>query len=109
MNATSMSTAQPHQKSMGNRHIVDQLSDIRAQIKELKKDEAACVSKISQQMGDGDSLGGDQFIARQIISTRKGSVDTARLAADGIDVDAYRKPETIAYSLRLEARVREVA
>ena len=105
MNATSMSNARPQ----GNRHVVDQLSDIRAQIKELKKDEAACVSEISEQMGDGDSLGGDQFIARQIISTRKGTVDTARLEADGIDIDAYRKPETVAYSIRLEARVREVA
>jgi len=93
---------------VSNRHIVDQLADIRAQIKELKKDEAACVSQISEQMGDSDSLGGDQFIARQIISTRKGTVDTARLEADGIDIDAYRKPETVAYSIRLQARVQEV-
>jgi len=94
--------------SVSNRHVVDRLADIRAAIKALKKDEAICVSQISEQMGDGDSLGGDQYIARQIISTRKGSIDTGRLEADGIDVDVYRKPETVVYSLRLEARVQEV-
>jgi len=94
--------------SVSNRHIVDQLADIRAQIKELKKDEAACISQISEQMGDSDSLGGDQFIAHQIIYTRKGTIDTARLEAAGIDVDAYRNPEKVTYSIRTQARVQEV-
>jgi len=98
MNATNVS----------NRHVVDTLADIRATIKALKKDESDCVSEISEKMGDGDSLGGDQHIARQIISTRKGSIDTSRLAKDGIDVDAYRKPETVVYSIRLEVREQEV-
>ncbi len=92
-----------------NRHVVDQLADTREQIKELRKAEAACVSQISELMGDNDSLGGNQYIAKQKMHTRKGSVDIVRMEADGIDVDAYRKPDTVVFQIRTEERAVEVA
>lgn len=91
-----------------NTHAVDQLADIRAQIKILKRQETQLVEEISEMMGDADSLGGGLWIARQTITTRKGSIDTKALEAAGIDVDRFRKPETTVFSIRLEEREREV-
>lgn len=95
----------------GNRHIVDRLADVRAQIKELGTVEDELKSRISAEMGSRDSLGGDEFIAFQTLTTRKGSLDEARIcAALGVDnLDAYRKPDVAVHSLKVERRVAEVA
>lgn len=95
----------------GNRHIVDRLADVRAHIKELEAVEGELKSRISAEMGMRDSLGGDEFIAIQTLSTRKGSIDEKRIcAALKVDnLDAYRKAETIVHSLKVERRVAEVA
>lgn len=92
-----------------NRHSVDQLADVRAKIKALKDDEKALVTEISKAMGADDSLGGDQYIARQAIINRKGSLDTKAMEAAGIDVERYRKPSTVVYQIRVEEREREAA
>lgn len=92
-----------------NRHIVDQLADVRAQIKELSAVESELKAKVSSQMGDADSLGGDEHIASQSLSTRRGAIDDKRMKADGIDVDAYRKPDTTVLTIRIERRVSEAA
>lgn len=87
-----------------NRHCVDQLADIRAKIKELKEQEKEIASEVSIQMGKYTSLGGDEWIAKQSVHSRKGSIDTAAMEADGIDIEAYRKPDTSVYSIRLDRR-----
>lgn len=92
-----------------NRHIVDQLADVRAAIKELQAREDELRTLVSVEMGDGDSLGGSEFIARQVLTKRAGSIDTKAAEAAGIDLSAYRKPDTIVYSIRCERRVSEVA
>ena len=99
----------PKEKEMRNRHIVDQLADVRAQIKELKQREGDLKDQISAAMGKSDSLGGDQFMALQKVSTRKGAIDTAKLQKAGIDVDAYRKADTTVYQIVVEPRVMEAA
>lgn len=92
-----------------NRHIVDQLADVRAQIKELSAIEANLKAEVSRQMGEADSLGGMEFIACQSLSTRRGAIDDKRMKADGIDVDAYRKPDTTVLAIRIEPRAAEAA
>lgn len=92
-----------------NRHIVDQLADVRAKIKELETVENALKAKVSKEMGDRDSLGGDEYIAQQTLTTRAGSIDTKALEKAGINVDAYRKPETVVMTLRVVKRVMEDA
>ena len=94
---------------MKNRHPVDQLADIRATIKTLKAREDELKDQVSALMGDADSLGGDEFIALQKITTRKGSIDAKTLEAAGIDVDHYRKPATTVYAITVEPRVSEAA
>lgn len=91
----------------GNRHVVDQLADIREQIKSLKAKEDELKDLISKEMGDADSLGGDEFIACQVLSTRKGGLDAKAMEADGIDVAKYRKADVTVYSLRIERREME--
>ena len=54
--------------------------------------------------GKADSLGGDEWIARQSLQERKGSIDEARLKAAGIDADAFRKPPVTSIVLRVERR-----
>lgn len=90
-----------------NRHPVDQLAQIREQIRALKDFEASLAKEVSGMMGERDSLGGDEYIARQTISTRKGSIDQKRMAEDGIDVDRYRKEAVNVFSIRVEQRERE--
>ena len=92
-----------------NRHIVDQLADVRADIRALEEKEAKLKDAISVLMGGADSLGGEEFIARQKLSTRKGALDQKAMEADGIDVAAYRKPDITVYSLVVERRVVEEA
>lgn len=87
-----------------NRHIVDQLADVRAHIKELQGKEAELKDAISALMGGRDSLGGDEYIALQRLTTRKGAIDTKAMEAAGIDPDRFRKPDVAVYSLVIERR-----
>ena len=90
-----------------NRHPVDRLADVRAQIKALQEEEADLKAKISVEMADADSLGGDEFIAVQTLQDRKGGLDEKRIAETlGVkSLDPYRKPSTVAHVLRIERRV----
>ena len=90
--------------SMPNRHPVDQLADVRETIKTLQAREAELKDEIGKLMGKADSLGGDEWIARQSLQERKGSIDEARLKAVGIDADAFRKPPVTSIVLRVERR-----
>lgn len=92
-----------------NRHPVDQLADVRAEMKALKEREDELRALVSKAMGNADSLGGDQFIALQKVSERKGAIDAAALKKAGIDPDAFRKPDTTVYSIVIEPRVMEAA
>jgi len=87
-----------------NRHIVDQLADVREQIKKLEEQEEKLKAEVSKQMGDADSLGGDEFIARQTVSTRAGSIDAKAMEKAGIKVEKYRKAAVTIYSIRVERR-----
>ena len=87
-----------------NRHSVDQLADVREQIKQLKKDEAAIVAEVSKAMEDADNLGGEEWIATQAMHARKGSLDIEAMKAAGIDVEKYRKPGSTVFQIRLERR-----
>ena len=92
-----------------NRHPVDQLADVRAKIKELQAHEDELRTEVSGMMGDHDSMGGDEFIARQTITTRAGGVDTKKAEVDGIDLSKYRKKDITVYSIRIERRESDVA
>lgn len=92
-----------------NRHPVDQLGQIRETIKHLQDREKELREQISTDMGDADSLGGDEFIAKQSVSSRKGAIDTKAMEAAGLDPDRFRKPETTVFTIRTERRVVEEA
>lgn len=89
-----------------NRHPVDQLHDVRADMKEDKEREEALKRAIMKMMGDRDSLGGDECIAHQDIRERKGSLDEARIAkALGVEnLDRFRKPSTTYIVLSVHER-----
>lgn len=95
------------QPRLVNRHPVDRLAEVRETIRLLKLTEVDLVNEVSAAMGDDDSLGGDEYIARQKVSMRKGSIDQKRMEAAGIDVESYRKPETTVFSIRVEKREME--
>lgn len=90
-----------------NRHIVDQYAEIVSTIKmlEIKKD--LLNHEIRKIMGFDDSLGGDEFIAMQSISERKGGIDEKALTEIGIDVSAFRKPSISLVTLRIQPRASE--
>lgn len=90
-----------------NRHPVDQLGEIRATIKALQAREDELKSKVSAMMGPDDCLGGDEFIAFQRVSTRKGAIDVKAMEKAGIDPNRFRKPDVTVYSLTVERRVAE--
>ena len=92
-----------------NRHIVDQLADVRAQIKALGEREDALKTEVSKQMGAANSLGGDEFIAIQSLSTRKGGIDDKKAKAAGVDLDRFRKPDVAVVTIRVERRANEEA
>ena len=94
---------------ISNRHIVDQLADVRAQIKDLEEREKTLKEAVSREMGGRDSLGGDEFIALQRMSERKGAIDAKAMEKAGIDPDKFRKPATIVYQIVVERRVQEDA
>ena len=85
-------------------HAVDQLVAIRAQIKALQETEAALKTDISRQIGDGNYVVGDEWIAEQSLTTRKGGLDEKKLIAFGIDVDAFRKADSVVLTLRTVLR-----
>ena len=95
--------------TLTNRHIVDQLAGVRALIKQLQDEEKSLKEQISAAMGSADSLGGDEFIAFQRVSERKGALDEKAMQAAGIDTDAFRKPPVTVYTLTVEARAVEAA
>lgn len=104
-------TATPYKT---NRHIVDQLADVRAQIKALEVREDELKAEISKVMGAADSLGGDEYIASQKASSRKGSLDPVKLQGalkiSQHDLDrVYRKPDSAVVSIVLERRQVEAA
>lgn len=90
-----------------NRHHVDQLADVREKIKNLEEREKTLKAEVSILMGNRDSIGGDEFIARQTLTERAGSVDTTAMKRAGIDVDKYRKPPTAVVTIKCERRVLE--
>jgi len=92
-------------RDKSNRHIVDRLADVRDRLKLFKGLEEDLKNIICHEMGAADSLGGDEYIAKQSITERAGSVDIKAMADDGIDVEKYRKPKTTAVTIRLEKRV----
>ncbi len=92
-----------------NRHPVDQLADLRETIKRLKEFEEELKVQVSDLMGSADSLGGDEYIARQTVSERAGAIDTKAMASAGIDIEKYRKPNVTVFSIRCERREREAA
>jgi hypothetical protein len=85
-------------------HPIDRLATIRSTIKALAAQEKALLAEISALMGDADELVGDEFIARQSLTERKGSIDTAAIAAAGIDVESFRKAPVSVMTMRIEAR-----
>lgn len=87
-----------------NRHIVDQLADVRAEMKTLKAREDELKDAVSKAMGNADSLGGDQFIALQKVSERKGSIDQKAMEAAGVDPERFRKPAVTVYQIVVEPR-----
>ncbi|WP_309083745.1 hypothetical protein [Chelativorans sp.] len=92
-----------------NRHIVDQLADVRAQKKALEAKEEELKVLISKAMGSADSLGGDQFIAFQKVSTRKGIYDMKKIEATFGDMSLFRKPDVTVYQIVVEPRIMEAA
>jgi hypothetical protein len=60
-------------------------------------------------MAGADSLGGDEYLAMQKLSTRKGAIDTKLMEKAGLDPERFRKPDTAVYSLVIEPRAQEAA
>lgn len=99
MNATAMT----------NRHPVDELAENREQQKALKQQEEILRAKVSTMMGSADSLGGDEWIAKQDVVPRKGSIDDRKLKAAGLDPEKFRKPGSTAFVIRTVRRAVEDA
>lgn len=100
-------TALQAQSTLSNRHAVDRLALVRAEIKALQAKEDVLKALVEGMMGDDAAIGGDEFIARRITSTRKGGLDEDALRRSGVDVERYRKPPTETVSLRVVQRVVE--
>lgn len=94
-----------------NRHPVDQLADVRESLKALKDREEDLKAEVGRLMGAADSLGGDEYIATQAISERKGGLDEKAIASRlGVDnLDGFRKPSTTVVTIRVERRATEAA
>lgn len=88
-----------------NRHPVDRLGEVRQLIKEAKEVEAALKEEVGALMGSGDSVGGDEYIASQRLSERRGSYDEKRLKAYiGDAVESFRKPPTVVVTIATNLR-----
>lgn len=82
-------------------HPVDQLFAVRAQIKALQELEAGLKADVSALCGDVDYALGDEYVATQSLTSRKGGIDEKALKAAGVDVDAYRKADVAVYTLKV--------
>lgn len=90
----------PFKGETSNHHVVDRLAMLRQHIRAAQDLEKSLKDEVAQLMGSADSLGGDEFIARQKVTTRKGPFDEKRLAEVlGDMVERYRKPETTVYRI----------
>jgi len=94
----------PAIRDSSNRHIVDRLAELRDKIAYLKGIESSLKDAIAEMMGEGSSLGGDEYIAIKVVSERAGSIDVKLMSQEGIDVEKYRKPKSTSVSIRLEER-----
>ena len=74
-----------------NRHVVDDLADLRFQRKELEERETQLRARVIEEMGTCDTLQGDQFVAHREQQRMRGAIDPARLRKAGIDPARYRK------------------
>lgn len=74
-----------------NHHIVDELADVRFQRKVLEERETQLRARVLEEMGAGDTLQGDQFVAYREEQRMRGAIDPARLRKAGIDPARYRK------------------
>ena len=82
-------------------HPVDQLYAIRFQIKALQELEAGLKADVSALCGDVDYALGDEYVATQSLTSRKGGIDEKALKAAGIDPEAYRKADVAVYTLKV--------
>ena len=92
-----------------NRHPVDLLAETREKIKALQAEEDMLRTEVSVLMGSADALGGDEYVAKQSISTRAGAIDADALKRAGIDVERFRKKPSTVYTIKCERRVLEDA
>ena len=92
-----------------NRHPVDALADVRAQIKALTELEASLKTQVSALMGQTDCVEGDQYVATLAVSERKGGICEKALKLAGIDPDRFRKDAVTVFSLKLGLRVAQAA
>lgn len=92
-----------------NRHPVDQLAEVRAQIKVLTELEASLKDAVSTLMGAGDFVEGDEYVAMQSISERKGSIDDKAMKLAGINADDFRKAPVTVYSLKTSPKTAQKA
>jgi hypothetical protein len=94
---------------MSNRHPVDRLADVRAQIKALKAIEDDLVVEVSRLIGDNVSILGHDYVAVQTLSARKGAFDEAKLKAKGLNPVDFRKPDVSVLSIKVSPVAQEVA
>lgn len=87
-----------------NRHVVDQLADVRDQLKAAGEREKELKAQVEKMLARKDSVRGDEFVAFPVPSHRKGGLDEVAMVADGINVEKYRKPGIDILSIRLTAR-----
>ena len=90
-------------------HPVDQLFAIRAQIKALQELEAGLKADVSALCGDVDYALGDEYVATQSLTSRKGGIDEKALKAAGVDVEAFRKADVAVYTLKVTLNTAPVA
>lgn len=90
-----------------NRHPVDDLADVRAEIKRLEAREEELKAEVGKLMGSADHIGGDEYIATQAISERKGGLDEAIMRLNKINPEEYRKPASTVVSIKLARRAAE--
>jgi hypothetical protein len=91
-----------------NRHIVDQLADVRAQLKALEEREKDLKAQVSVLIDKSDVAAGDDYQAFHVISERKGGLDDKAMIAAGIDIEKFRKASSIIISIRLSERTAPV-
>jgi hypothetical protein len=94
---------------MNNQHPVDELAQIRAQIKALQERENALRSEVSLLIGDGSAYDGDDFTAIQTLASRKGGIDEQAMRTAGINPDKFRKSDIAVVTIRTVVRAKAAA